>query len=508
MRRVREVLRLCWEQQLSARQVARSIGLGRSTVAEYLRRAQAAGLSWPLPAGIDDAELEQRLFPPQPTAPSGNRPVPDWAQVHEELKHKGVTLALLWEEYKATSPATGFQYSWFCRAYRLWAGLLDLSMRQDHRAGEKLFVDYAGPTVAIVNPHTGEVRDAQIFVAVLGASNYTYAEATWTQSLPDWIGSHIRAFEFFGGSAELLIPDNLKSAVIKPHLYEPDLNPTYQELASHYGSAVIPARVRRPKDKAKAEAGVLLVERWILACLRKRTFFSLDELNEAIAELLVRLNNKPFQKLPGSRRSMFEKLDRPALRPLPPTRYEFSEWKGARVHIDYHIEVDHHYYSVPYQLVKHKVDARFTRTTVEVFYKGKRVASHRRSFQRGRHTTLTEHMPPSHRHYAEWTPERLCRWAAKIGPATKVFIEHLLGSRAHPQQGFRSCLGILSLSKSYDDARIEAACARATAIGANSCKSVTSILKKGLDSQPPPEVSSQPSLPLVHDNIRGAEYYR
>ncbi len=509
MRKVREVLRLSWERKLSARQVARSAGLGRSTVSDYLRRAKVAGLSWPLPEGLDNASLEQQLFPPPCRADSVSRPTPDWATIHQELKHKGVTLGLLWEEYKATCPEDGFQYSWFCRSYRDWAGLLDLSMRQHHRAGEKLFVDYAGQTAGIVNPATGEVLDAQIFVAVLGASSYTYAEATWTQSLPDWISSHIRALEFFGGATEILVPDNLKSAVIKPHLYEPELNPTYQEMASHYGTAVIPARVRRAKDKAKAEAGVQLVERWILACLRKQTFFSLPELNKAIAKLLERLNSKPFQKMPGSRRSLFESLDRPALRQLPATPYELAEWKKVAVYLDYHVEFDHHYYSVPYQLYKRKrkVEVRATATVIEVFYKGKRVASHRRSFQRGRHTTLREHMPPSHRLYADWTPERFVRWAGKIGPQTKAFIEHVLTSRAHPQQGFRSCLGILKLAKTYSDERLEAACGRATQIGASSYKSVASILKRGLDSQPLGEPSTN-SRPQLHSNIRGAAYYR
>jgi transposase len=508
MRKVREVLRLGWECGLSARQIARSTRIGRTAVAEYLSRAKAAGLGWPLPAGLDDGALERRLFPPRPTAAAADRPTPDWAVVHQELKHKGVTLQLLWEEYKTGWPEDGFQYSWFCKAYRDWMGLLDVSMRQEHRAGEKLFVDYAGQTVPVADPRTGELRAAQIFVAVLGASNYTYAEATWTQSLPDWIGSHIRAFEFLGGVTEILVPDNLKSGVLRPDLYEPDLNATYADLAAHYGTAVIPARVRRARDKAKAEAGVLLVERWILACLRHRTFFSLAELNTAIALLLVKLNNKPFQKLPGTRRTLFEQLDRPALRSLPPVRYEFAEWKRATVYLDYHIEVDRHYYSVPFQLRKRKVDVRYTRTSVEVFFKGNRVASHQRSFQPGRHTTLPEHMPPAHRSYAEWTPERLRLWAGKIGPATQAVVAAILVSRPHPQQGFRSCLGILHLTKKYGDRRLEAACQRAGRIGARSYKSIASILQHGLDSQPLPAIEERSATLPAHGNLRGPEYYR
>ena len=342
MRKIREVLRLYFAAALSIRAIARSLGTSPSTVSEYLRRAKVAGLSWPLPAGVDDAGLERRLFPPPPPS-NTSRPLPKWSEVHRELRRKSVTLSLLWEEYKALHPE-GLQYSWFCDQYRAWAAKLDLVMRQEHRAGEKLFVDYAGQTVGVVDRGTGEVRDAQVFVAVLGASSYTFAEATWTQTLPDWTASHVRAFEFFGGCPELVIPDNLRSGVSRAHRYEPDLNPTYHDLARHYGVAVLPTRVRRPRDKAKAEVAVQVVERWILAALRNRTFFSLAELNAAIAKLLDRLNTRPFRKLPGSRRSQFEQLDQPALRRLPASPYVFAEWKSVRVHIDYHVAVDGHYY--------------------------------------------------------------------------------------------------------------------------------------------------------------------
>ena len=326
MRKVREVLRLAQEAGLNQRQVARSLSLSPTTVGEYLRRAETAGLTWPLPPELDDAQLEAQLYPLPARGKDDTRPMPDWAEVHRELKRKGVTLLLLWQEYKAIHP-DGLQYSQFCDRYRYFAGKLDLVMRQHHRAGEKLFVDYAGQTVEVVDRHTGEVRQAQIFVAVLGASNYTYAEATWTQQLPDWIGAHVRAFGFLGGTSEVVVPDNLRSAVSKAHRYEPDLNPTYAELARHYGVAVLPARARRPRDKAKAEVAVQMVERWILAVLRHRSFFSLAELNREIARLLERLNTRPFKKLPGSRRALFEQLDRPALRPLPAQPYVFAEWK-------------------------------------------------------------------------------------------------------------------------------------------------------------------------------------
>ena len=437
--------------------------------------------------------------------PASQRPPPDYTEIHRELKRKGVTLFLLWQEHKEAHPE-GYQYSRFCDLYREWVGKLDLPMRQDHKAGEKLFVDYAGQTMPVIDRLTGEIREAQIFVAVSGASNYTYGEASWTLSLPDWIGSHSRAFAFMGGVHELVVPDNLLSGVSKACRYEPDINPTYHEMARHYGTAVMPARVRRPKDKAKVEAGVLGAERYILARLRNHTFFSLAELNRAIGTLLSEYNEQPFQKLPGSRRSVFEALDKPALRPLPCEGYEYAEWKKATVNIDYHVEVNRHYYSVPYQLVKEKVDVRVTNTTVECFHNGQRVASHLRSDLAGRHTTVTEHMPKAHREYAEWTPERLVRWAAKSGGATAGVVERILSSRPHPQQGFRSCLGIMRLGKQYGPDRLEAACARASAINATSNKSIESILKKGLDKRPLPE--PPPQLPLIeHANVRGGDYY-
>ena len=505
MRKIKEVLRLKWECGLSNRQMAKSCALARPTVAEYLRRAQAAGLSWPLPVGLDDSALERLLFPPPASVSAEPRPVPDWAVVHQELRRKGVTLFLLWQEYKAAHPQ-GCQYSWFCQQYGAWAGKVDLVMRQEHRAGEKLFVDYAGQTVPVQDPVSGQLRPAHIFVAVLGASSYTYAEATWTQGLPDWIGSHVRALTFFGGVPEIIVPDNLKSGVTQAHRYEPDLNPTYQEMAVHYGVAVVPARVRKPRDKAKVEVGVQVVERWILACLRHRTFFSLADLNPAIRALLVDLNCRPFKKLPGSRQHLFESLERPALKPLPSVPYEYAEWKKARVNIDYHVEVEGHYYSVPYQLVRQQVDVRLTANCVECFYKGQRVSSHRRSSLKGRHTTLTEHMPKAHQHYLEWTPERLVRWAQTTGPATAQVVATILTSRPHPQQGFRSCLGIMRLGKTYGQDRLEAACQRALALEACAYRSIESILKHGLDRHP---LSAQRVSPPVinHPNIRGPEYY-
>lgn len=507
MRQIREVLRLNFEKKLSQRDIAKGCRLGRTTIREYLRRTQEAGLTWPLPVDLDDAALEARLFSPKPIEPDCRpRPLPDWNQIHQELKRKGVTLELLWQEYNQIHP-DGFQRSRFCQLYRLWAKTLDVSMRLVHKAGEKLMVDYAGQTMPVVSRLTGEIREALIFVAVSCASNYTYVEATWTQSLSDWIASHQRAFAFFGGVHELIVPDNLKSGITHPCRYEPQPNATYQELANHYGTAILPARVRKPKDKAKVEKGVQDIERQILAALRNRQFFSLAELNEAIAELLVAFNAKPFQKIPGCRKSLFEELEKPLLKPLPESPYEFAQWKQARVHIDYHVEIDRHYYSVPYQLVGQKIWVRTTSSVVECFHQHKRIASHLRSFVKGKHTTCKDHMPKNHKDYGDWSPERLLRWAHTLGDSVEKCVEQILASQVHPQQGYRSCLGLIQLSKQFGAARLNAACSRALASNAVSWRSIQSILKTGLDQRP--LVSQVVLLPLpLHDNVRGSAYYQ
>lgn len=506
MRKINEVLRLRFELGHSHRQIARSIGTASSTVAEYLRRFDEAGLVWPLAASLSEVELEAKLFPPAPSIPSAERAEPDWVALHREMRRPSVTLMLLWQEYRANHPQ-GFAYSWFCEHYRAWVGRVDLVMRHEHRAGEKLFVDYAGPTVPVIDRDTGELRPASIFVGVLGASNYTYAEATWSQELPEWIGAHVRLFSFLGGVTEILVPDNLRSGVTRAHRYEPEINPTYAELARYYNVAVIPARAARPRDKAKAEAGVQLVERWILARLRDRQFFSLAELNMAIAPLLSALNQQPFKKLPGSRASTFEMIDRPALKPLPAVPYEYAEWKKVRAHIDYHIEFARHYYSVPHALVGKELDARVSATTVELFHRGVRVASHIRSWRIGGFTTCPEHMPRSHREYAKWTPERLREWATSVGPETECVISAILAARRHPQQGFRSALGVLRLGKHYGNTRLEAVCQRAHKLHITTFKSIESMLKNNLDRVTLTEQNESRQLPLLHENIRGPEYY-
>ena len=504
MRNIAEVLRLRWDCGLSNRAIARSCSISHSTVAEYLRRAQEAGLNWPLPADIGEDRLFELLFPKAPPSSSRIIPCPDWSLIHSELRKKSVTLRLLWVEYREAHPG-GYGYSQFCALYRQWAKRLKPSMRLSHKGGEKVFVDYAGQTVPIVDPDTGEIHQVQVFIAVLGASNYTYAEAHERQDLPHWLGAHVRMFSFFGGVPEIVVPDNLKAGVKHPCRYEPDLNPSYQDLAQHYATAVIPTRVRKPKDKAKVEVGVQVVERWILARLRNCTFFNLASLNHAIRELLDELNARPMEHLGRSRREFFEELDQPALKPLPEQPYEFAIWKKARVNIDYHVEFDKHYYSVSHKLMHKEVCVRATESTIEIFYNNRRVASHRRSSSRGRHTTLSEHMPPAHQKYLEWSPERFARWAHTIGPHTAQVVLALLESRKHPQQAYRSCLGLLRLGDRYGSDRLEAACCRALPAGIHSYKGIKNILDAKLDQVELEEPSTV--VPKTHENIRGQAYY-
>lgn len=504
MRMIKDVLRLHAAGR-SARQIGPSVGVGRSTIAEYLRRAEAAGLSWPMADALDDATLEQRLFPPLPSPKQRQFAEPDWASLHQELKRPGVTLALLWDEYRGQHP-DGYAYSAFCHHYRHWAGRLSPVMRQRHVAGERMFVDYSGTTMSVIDPATGEVRSAELFIAVMGASNMTYAEASWSQTLPDWIGAHTRAFAFFAGVPALVVSDNLKSGVIRACFYEPEINRSYAGMAAHYGTAILPARPYKPRDKAKVEGAVLLVQRWIVARLRNRQFFSLEELNAAIKEELDRLNARVSRHLGAARRDLFETIERPALQPLPPAPYVYAEWRQVTVSADYHARLEGHHYSVPHELVRQKLWARLTETTVEIFRIGKRVACHRRaaSGDMGA-TTLNDHRPASHRRHAEVTPETLRDRASRVGPSTAILIDVILRDRPHPEQGFRSCLGILRLARSHGDERLEAACERALAINARTMSSVKSILQNRLDGRRPPEQTEAP--PITHANIRGPQFF-
>lgn len=514
MRKIRDALRLAAEGH-SARLIGASLDVGRTTVQEYLSRAKAAGLSWPLPEDLDDEALEAQLFPSVNGSVSQHAH-PDWVAVHRELKRPHVTLQLLWQEYRAAHVHDGYGYSRYCQLYRRWAGRLSPVMRQHHIAGDKMFVDYAGLTMSVVDPATGASRSAQLFVAVLGASSYTFAEATWSQDLSDWAGSHIRAFQFFGGVPQQIVCDNLKSGITKACFHEPTVNQTYQDLARHYQTAVLPARPYKPKDKAKVEVAVQIVERWIIARLRKRRFLSLAELNDAIRECLIDLNNRPSRHLGASRKQLFDDLEAAHLKALPVDPYTFGEWQQCSVGRDYHVKVDDHWYSVPYRLVGEQVWVRIGERTIEVFHRDKRMAAHAKVAQAKaatasctpgihRHTTTPDHMPASHRRYAEWTPEKLVRQAKAIGPSTSALIAIILRDKPHPEQGFRASIGILKLAKAHGNDRLEAACDRAIAIGAGTYTSVKSILVNKLDQKQPEELRDGPAI--THSNIRGAQYF-
>jgi len=505
MRKIREVLRLTHALGMSRRLVGEATGIGKTAVGEYVRRAAVAGQGWPIPDEIDDAELERRLFPAPEARSSTSRTEPDWSYNHAELKRRGVTLALLWQEYRAEH-AQGYAYSWFCERYSDWRKRISPTMRQTHLAGEKLFVDWAGDTMPVFDPTTGEEYCTHIFIAALGASNYTYAEARWTETLPDWIGAHVNAFTAIGGVSKALVPDNLKAGITKPSRYEPGINRTYQDLADHYGCVVLPARVMKPRDKAKVEVAVQIVQRFVLAKLRHRRFFSLAELNAAIRDCVAAINTKVMRHVGKSRNELLETIDRPALNALPTTPYSYAEWKRARVAPDYHIEVADHYYSVPSKLIREMVEARITSATVEIFHKGQRIASHAFSPVRNRHTTITEHMPSAHRRYAEWTPAKMMSEAALIGPAAIALVEAIMKAKPHPEQGFRSCLGIISLVRTYGSERVEAASRRGNDIGATTYGSIKSILQNGLDKAYASSKAPD-GPPIRHANIRGRGYY-
>jgi transposase len=503
MRQIREILRLKHEGGLRHRAIAQALGVGVGTVSEYVGRATRAGLTWPLPPDLDEAALEAKLF--RLPEPGRERAAPDLVGIHQELKRVGVTLHLLWEEYREIYPQ-GYGYSQFCEHYRRWAGKLKPSMRQQHRAGEKTFIDFSGKRPHLVDGKTGEEIPVELFVAVLGASCYTYAEAIPTQKVHDWVAAHTRMLEYFCGSTQLWVPDQLKSAITRACRYEAGVHRSYQELAAHYGAVVVPARPGKAQDKAKVEVMVLVAQRWILARLRNRTFFELAELNAAILELLEQLNRRPMQKLGVSRHELWERLDRPALKPLPVGSYQLGHWKQCRVNIDYHVEVDHHPYSVPYQLIHEEVEARYTASIVEVYYKGRRVASHPRRFDH-QPATLAEHMPSSHRAHAEWTPSRLIHWAEKSGPATGRLVAGILERRPHPEQGYRACLGLMRLGRHYGDERLEAASARAERLRSYSYRTVKNILASAQDRLPFEDEPPAPDPTPSHGNIRGADYY-
>lgn len=513
MRKIKECLRLKWSCGLSHAQIAKALGLSKGVVTKYVQMAQAAGLDWDKVSALDETELQHRLTPGAKQK-RGARPLPDWAIAHREMHKKGVTLQLLWEEYvDANSGATTYRYTQFCQLYHDYAATLKRSMRQVHRAGEKLFIDYAGPTVPLIDQTTGEISQAHIFVAVLGASNYTYACATARETQADWLHGLAGALHFIGGVPEMIVPDCPKALVADADRYEPRINRAAQDCARHYGTVILPARPRHPQDKAKAEVGVQIVERWILARLRHRSFFGLGELNQAIRLLLIELNLRPFQKKEGCREEWFLLLDRPVLKALPSRPYEMATFKYCKVNIDYHVDIEGHYYSVPHSLVRQELEARITGATVELLFRGSRVACHARSAKRGAHTTVAEHMPAAHRAHLEWSPQRLLDWARDIGTNTHCIADRQLTGKPHPEMGYRACLGLLSLARQYGKERLEAACARAVSLGAPNRRSVANILKAGLDGKPLPATPAEQQAAQAdwvspfHDNVRGSSYY-
>lgn len=501
MRKIRDILRLRFAAGLSIRQIKDSTKVSVGAIQKLLARAQELELSWPLSDQLDDTALAGLFYPGADTRSSSRFQVPDWSAVHQELKRKGMTLQLLWEEYTQQYPNRCYSYSQFCDRYRHWRGKQKRSMRQTHKAGEKCFVDYCGQTVPIIDPGSGEIRDAQVFVGVLGASNYTYAEATLSQSLPDWLGSHVRMLGFFGGCTELIIPDNLRSGVSKACRYDPDLNASYQQLAEHYQVAVVPARPYKPKDKAKAEVGVQIVERWILARLRRHSFFSLAELNQCIRSLLEELNQRPFKQLPGNRLEAFEQLDKPALKPLPAHPYRYVEIKSVKVNIDYHVQHQHHHYSVPHQYVGETLELHASDTLITLYFRQRQVAAHPRAHRHGT-TTEASHMPKRHQKQQQWTPGRLKNWAKDIGPEVLTWVDRQLTSRDHPEQAYRVCLGLLNLSRDYPPQRLNAACKIANREGLLRLKQIKSILQSHRD-QLPEQLELSTELPQDHENIRG-----
>ena len=506
MRKTKEILRQKWVLRRTHRAIAESVGVSAGSVGAAIGRVMEAGLtSWTQVEPLDEEQLE-RLIYRREAQRTGAPPEPDCEWIHRERRRKGVTLELLHLEYLEEHP-DGLRYTSFCDRYRGWLGRRGLSMRQEHRAGDKTFVDYSGAKPQILDRETGEVIDVELFVGVLGASNLAYAEATATQSGPDWIASHVRMFEYFRGVTTAVVCDQLKSGVSRACRYEPEVQRTYEDLANHYSTSVLPARQGKPRDKAKVEVCVQVVQRWILARLRNQVFFSLAELNARIRVLLIELNDRRVMRhFKRTRRQLFEEIERAALKPLPASRFEYAQWKRAKVNIDYHVVFDDHFYSVPFAHVHEEVWIRATAATIEILLRDRRIAAHPRSWIRGAHTTTRDHMPSSHRAHAEWTPTRLLSWAAQCGPATRSLCAAILADRPHPEQGYRSCLGILRLEKRYGADRLEAACARADRVGARSYRHVESILKNGLDRQPTAE-PTESATPIAHANVRGPGYY-
>lgn len=515
MEKIKETLRLKFKNKMKHREIAQILKISPSLVSVYSQAYLKSNISWDIVTTLSEDALRSRIFPPRVKKDASGAPLSgpsiDFKTIYEELKRKGVTLQLLWEEYiEQHSGKKCLSYSHFCRRYKHWLKKQSPVMRHIHRAGEKMLVDYSGKKMPIIiDDRTGEVRYAEIFVAVLGCSGYTYVEATWTQKLRDWIESHVNAFTFFGGVTTLIIADNLKSASSKACRYDPEVNKTFMEFSKYYGSAVLLTRPVKPRDKAKVESHILIVQRWILAALRNEKFYNLNHLNYRIKELLKIFNEKPFKKLEGTRRSWYLQYDKPHLKPLPEKRYEYVEYKKVKVNIDYHVEVEHHFYSVPYKYIGFYLMAHNNLKTIALYLQGERVAVHPYSTRKGGFTTLSSHMPRHHKIVREWSPERFLNWSRRIGPQTEALIMAIQARCQHPEQSFRPSLGILNLEKSYSASRLEVACGLALKENLPRHKTVANILKNGLDcgGNCAPENKFK-TKSIQHENIRGAEYYQ
>lgn len=500
-----KVLQLKFDRKLSNRTIGLTLNISPSTVFEVLARFKASSTPWPLPETLTPEAIESLIFPEKKA--SVLTPVlPDWLHIDTEMRRPGVTRQLLWTEYRAQAGKRALGYSQFCRRYRSWKKNLRRSMRQEHRAGEKLFIDFCGPTVPVVNPDTGEVRRAAIFVAVMGASNYTYVEACEGQDMMSWLNANSRCLMFLGGVPQLLIPDNLRSAVKKADRYEPVLNESYQALAEHYGTVILPARPRKPKDKPKAENGVLIVERWLLARIRNETFHTLRGLNNRLRELLADLNNRPMKGYGNQTRAQrFALLDAPALLPLPLTAYEYTEFRAVKVAPDYHVEYARHWYSVPHELVGQRLSLKAGQTVIQVWYRGQCVAQHPRSHLEYKHTTNPLHMPEAHRGHARWTPESLLDIGRKIGPYAGRTVEALLNRKAHPEQAYRAVLGLIALQKRYGRERLEKACHIAWHYRTSDRRFIENLLRHHRENQ---QITEKPTpVSVEHENLRGPDYY-
>lgn len=507
MRKIHEVCRLRLKMGLGINQIAGACNISTSTASTYVNKIEALQLNYEELLSMDEEELYKLLFPAAAEMPVSDKAIPDFEYLTKELKKKGVTLQLLHEEYLRDNPG-GYSRSQFYEKYRNYAKKLNPVMRFNHKAGQKMFEDFSGDRPHYINPETGEVVETELFVSALGASSYIFACAVADQKVENFIKGNIKALEYYGGCPECIVPDNLKSGVKSACYYDPEINRTFADMAEHYNVAVVPARVGKPRDKAKVENAVLQAQRRVLAALRNRTFFSLHELNEAIMEEVEKLNRRPMAVTGKSRRELFEEIEKPALRPLPAERFEIYNYKTpTTVHIDYHIEVEKSYYSVPYTLIGETVEVKYNSGVVEVYHKKRRIASHIRTYTKGKYITEDSHMPHEHRQYLEWTPERLKNWGGKIGSYTKTMMQRIMEGRKHPEHGFRNCLGIIRLSKQYTPERVENACKRALAVAACNYRSVKSILQTGLDKVAYLD-EHQETKPIEHPNIRGREYYR